>query len=892
MKRGYLCLLFFFACVWWRGEGVAGNIPGLSSTCQVEEWTLEKKETDQAIFRRADTRLRLMPLTEGAVRVVRSRGIAHELPELVYLPVKAPAYTLKKEDGGYILTLKNVRVKVSVSDGRISFLSSDGKVILGEEGGQIQASSVQGEQTYVSTQTFHSPSDEYLYGLGQFQDGYLNVRGLTRRLTQVNTQIAIPFVMSNKGYGLLWNNYGLTDFNPASTVIALQKTGVSGDKVTVNVTSTEGGKEEVRESNVFAGSLKVESDGQYALMLDVGSSMARRHNLEIDGRTVVDLNNLWLPPTVSVLVDLKAGTHRLKAELTKEDTPKLYFRKVDQTTTFRSPVSNGIDYTFFAGTADEVITSYRAVTGEVPMLPAWALGYIHCRERFHSQKELLETASRFRREKLPVDLMVQDWQYWGKYGWNAMRFDEADYPSPREMVDSLHRMDMRLMLSVWSKVDQNSVLGKKMAEKAYYIPGTPWIDFFNPEAASFYWQNFRDSLVLPIGIDAWWLDATEPENDDLVGRRVNHSSYPGEVFRNVYPLVVNKTVYEGLRSLSANGEKQGSFSPRTVLLTRSGFPGIQRYGVATWSGDVGNDWDTFRRQIVAGLGISVCGLPWWTYDAGGFFRPGDAQYTDVHFHERFSRWLQTSVFLPLMRVHGYMTNTEFWNYGDKVTEMARKSLALRYRLLPYIYSESAWVSLEDGTMLRPLVMDFPLDTLALSLKYQYMFGRSLLVSPIVEEGPAIWKTYLPAVQGGWYDFYDNRHLSSGWVQTSVSPDYIPVFVKSGTILPLASGYADEADTALQSEWEIRVYTGTDGTYQLYEDNGTDCEYEKGACSCIRLTWNEKDATLVIGKRKGTFAGMKPVRKLKIVKVASSSNGAIEVAEKSVVYKGEELEVAF
>lgn len=892
MKRGYLCLLFFFACIWWGGKSVAGNIPGPSSTCQVEEWTLEEREADQITFRRADTRLRLMPLTESTVRVVRSRGTAHELPELVYLPVKTPAYTLKKEEGGYILSLKGVKVKVSVSDGRISFLSSDGKLILGEDGSQIQSSSVQGEKTYVSTQTFHSPFDEYLYGLGQFQDGYLNVRGLTRRLTQVNTQIAIPFVMSNKGYGLLWNNYGLTDFNPASSVIVLQKTGVSGDKVTVNVTSTEGGKEEVRESNVFIGNLKVESDGQYALMLDVGNTMARRHNLEIDGRTVVDLNNLWLPPTVSVLVDLKAGEHCLKAELTKEDTPKLYFRKVDQTTTFRSPVSNGIDYTFFAGTADEVITSYRKVTGEVPMLPAWALGYIHCRERFHSQKELLETASRFRNEKLPVDLMVQDWQYWGKYGWNAMRFDEANYPSPREMVDSLHRMDMRLMLSVWSKVDQNSVLGKRMAEKAYYIPGTPWIDFFNPEAASFYWQNFRDSLVLPIGIDAWWLDATEPENDDLVGRRVNHSSYPGEVFRNVYPLVVNKTVYEGLRSLSAHGEKQGSFSPRTVLLTRSEFPGIQRYGVATWSGDVGNDWDTFRRQIVAGLGISVCGLPWWTYDAGGFFRPGDAQYTDVHFHERFSRWLQTSVFLPLMRVHGYMTNTEFWNYGDKVTEMARKSLALRYHLLPYIYSEAAWVSLEDGTMLRPLVMDFPQDALALSLKYQYMFGRSLLVSPIVEEGPTTWKTYLPFVQGGWYDFYDNRHLSSGWVQTSVSPDYIPVFVKSGTILPLASGYADEAKMALQSEWEIRVYTGTDGTYQLYEDNGTDCEYEKGACSCIRLTWNEKDATLVIGKRKGTFVGMKPVRKLKIVKVASSFNGAVEVVEKSVVYKGEELKVTF
>ena len=543
MNRVNLFLLSVFTCVGWRGECLAGNDPGLSSTNELQEWTLEKQETEQVTFRLADTLLKLRPLTNNAVRVIRSMGIAHEVPELVYLPKKVPDYVLKKEKDSYILSLKNLNVRFSVSDGRISFLSSGGKEIVGEEASLIESSSVQGEKTYVSTQTFHSPFDECLYGLGQFQDGYLNVRGLTRRLTQVNTQIAIPFVMSNKGYGLLWNNYGLTDFNPASSVVALQKTGLGGNKVTVNVTSTEGGKEEVRESNVFVGKLKVESDGQYALMLDVGSLMARRHNLAIDGHTVVDMNNLWLPPTVSILVDLKAGEHNLRAELTKEDAPKVYFRKVDETTTFRSPVSNGIDYTFFAGTADEVIASYREATGEVPMLPAWALGYIHCRERFHSQKEILETASEFRRKKLPVDLMVQDWQYWGKYGWNAMRFDEIDYPAPREMTDSLHRMGMRLMLSVWSKVDQNSVLGKRLADKSYYIPGTPWVDFFNPEAASFYWKNFRDSLVLPIGIDAWWLDATEPENDDLVGRRVNHSTFPGEVFRNVYPLVVNKTIY-------------------------------------------------------------------------------------------------------------------------------------------------------------------------------------------------------------------------------------------------------------------------------------------------------------------------------------------------------------
>lgn len=398
MNRVNLFLLSVFTCVGWRGECLAGNDPGLSSTNELQEWTLEKQETEQVTFRLADTLLKLRPLTNNAVRVIRSMGIAHEVPELVYLPKKVPDYVLKKEKDGYILSLKNLNVRFSVSDGRISFFSSGGKEIVGEEASLIESSSVQGEKTYVSTQTFHSPFDECLYGLGQFQDGYLNVRGLTRRLTQVNTQIAIPFVMSNKGYGLLWNNYGLTDFNPASSVVALQKTGLGGNKVTVNVTSTEGGKEEVRESNVFVGKLKVESDGQYALMLDVGSVMARRHNLAIDGHTVVDMNNLWLPPTVSILVDLKAGEHNLRAELTKEDAPKVYFRKVDETTTFRSPVSNGIDYTFFAGTADEVIASYREATGEVPMLPAWALGYIHCRERFHSQKEILETASEFRRK--------------------------------------------------------------------------------------------------------------------------------------------------------------------------------------------------------------------------------------------------------------------------------------------------------------------------------------------------------------------------------------------------------------------------------------------------------------------------------------------------------------
>lgn len=225
-------------------------------------------------------------------------------------------------------------------------------------------------------------------------------------------------------------------------------------------------------------------------------------------------------------------------------------------------------------------------------------------------------------------------------------------------------------------------------------------------------MNFSRNLLKPYGIDAWWQDATEPENDDLLGRKVMNGTVPGEVFRNVYPLLVNRTVYQGCR--------KDDPSRRTMILTRSGFPGIQRYGAAVWSGDVGHDWETFRRQIVGGLSMMASGIPWWTYDAGGFFRPQD-QYTDKKYHERFLRWLQTATFLPLMRVHGYQTNTEFWNYGEQVTRIARKSLELRYRLFPYIYSESARVSLEASTLMRPMIMDYGTDSLALVQKYEFMF---------------------------------------------------------------------------------------------------------------------------------------------------------------------------
>ena len=651
-----------------------------------------------------------------------------------------------------------ISVNVDARQQRLTVKNKQGRVVFTALRHQLQA----GEATLA----FVSPEDEFLYGLGQFQDGYSNVRGLSRRLTQVNTQISIPMLLSNKGYGILWNNYGLTEFNPCDLSVALERREGQGASEVVNVTTTEGNRREVRQRNLYEATIDVAEAGDYALLLDVGQKMARRHNLLIDGKTAIEIQNTWLPPTASAIVHLTAGKHQLTAELSRGDKPVVYYKKVNNETVFRSPIANAVDYTVFVGTPDEVIASYRYLTGECPPMPTWALGYIHCRERFHSSDEILQTAKHFRKEEMPISVIVQDWQYWGKYGWNSMQFDEQYYPDPKALTDSLHKMDIRLMVSVWSKIDKNSIVGRQMLQDNYYIPETDWIDFFNPEAAAAYWKNFNERLV-PLGIDAWWQDATEPENDDLVGRRVNNGRWPGELVRNVYPLLVNKTVYEGL--VKAGKEP--------MILTRCGFPGIQRYGSALWSGDVGNDWETFRRQITAGLGVQAAGIPWWTYDAGGFFRPGD-QYNNQDYIDRMLRWIQTSVYLPLMRVHGYMSNTEPWNYGEEAQRLFKLSLEERETLRPYIEKCADRVAKEGYTLMRPLVFDFADDPVALQQKYEYMFGPSLLVSPITEPGVMEWKTYLPKSEGGWEEIHTAEHFEGGQtVTTKVFKEFIPVFVR-------------------------------------------------------------------------------------------------------------------
>lgn len=831
--------------------------------------------------------LQIYPLTQNAVRVRYAEQEKAAGPELVFTEaVAVPRFKCVERKDAVEIGLAKMTVTVDKRSGRLTYKDTRGREMVREGAGtrMLRKSAVQGEPCYVAQQGFEAAGDEFLYGTGQFQDGYLNIKGLSRRLTQVNTQISIPFIISNKGYGVLWHNYGLTEYNPCDQKIELKAAGVEQNGETVNVTSTEGTKKETRRGGEFEGTVQVDADGRYALLLDVGQTMARSWVLSIDGKKIIDFKNYWLPPTTSSIVTLTKGTHRVTVNGNEHDKPVVMYRKVTGATVFRSPVADGVDYVMFAGNADEIIDAYRTLSGKAPMMPLWSLGYIHCRERFTSQEQLLSNAKEFRTRHLPMDLIVQDWQYWGKYGWNAMKFDETNYPDPAGMVDSLHQMGARLMVSVWSRVDPKSDVGKEFAAKGYYIPNTQWIDFLNPKAADFYWEKFSQNLLKPYHIDAWWQDATEPENDDLAGRKINNQTTAGERYRNVYPLFVTRTVYEGSRR-DAPGK-------RVFILTRSAFSGEQRYASAVWTGDVGNDWETMRRQLTAGLNYTVTGMPWWTFDAGGFFRPGGGQYTDAAYRERLLRWFQMATFCPLQRIHGYQSDTEFWRYGTEVEQEAAKYLNLRYRLMPYIYTQAAEITLKSGTLMRPLVMDFANDNEALTQKYEYMFGPAFLVAPVLEGGVKSWDVYLPKSKAGWYNFWTGERFDGGRsVRTEAPLSTIPLYVRAGSIVPM--GAAAECTEQLHRDTlEIRIYRGADGTFELYEDEGNNYNYEQGRYAIIPFHWNESGKTLTIESRKGAFDGMLKERYFHIVGVGTSEGKGMETAKggQIIKYTGEKIAI--
>ena len=852
--------------------------------CQGQVFKSYKQTMESISINLSDGILGIYPIADNAVRIKFYKETEGNLPELVFTSsIPTPGFQVSDSPSKLEIKVKNITVLLDKQSGNLSYADNSGKIFLSEKTGtrKLSPGSVKDEPCFAAEQSFESPADEFIFGLGQFQDGHYNLRGISRRLTQVNSQIAIPFIYSSKGYGLLWHQYGLTDFNPADNFVTLEKKEqLDGNSQTADVTTTAGTQRRSQNQSFYAGKFNVPKDGEYSIFLDLGE-MGNRHYVVIDGKPCLDQSNMWLPPTAGFLVELKAGEHHLQIVCKSDNSPKLSWKLKDDLTSFRSPNAKMLDYVVFYGpSADDVIASYRNLSGKAPMFPKWAYGFWQCRERYTSGTNLVETVREFRKRNLPMDVIVQDWQYWGNRGWGVPQFDEKNYPNPAGFIKEIHDLNAHFNISIWSNPDKNSEIGKEYVSKNRFIGNSKWLDYFNPETRKEYWNTLKVNMF-DFGVDSWWMDAVEPENDALKGEKTFMGV--GEFYRLTYPLMVSQSVYEGQRKTTSD--------KRVCILTRSAFLGQQRYGVINWSGDIGGNWDTFKRQIVAGLNFTITGLPYWTTDIGGFFRPGRSQYTDEKFHELLTRWYQWGTFNPIFRIHGYQTETEPWKYGQTVEDNMRKMLNLRYRLLPYIYSEAWQVTNNGSTIMRPLVMDFNGDTDAVKQPYEYMFGKSILVAPIIEPGAKQWDVYLPK-SAVWYDFWTGKQFNGGQtIKTAAPLDKIPLFIKAGSIIPMGK-FIQYAEQKPPDTLEIRVYKGADGRFELYEDEGDNYNYEKGNYTLIPFKWDEKRQTLTIGKKLGNYPGNLTKRILNVVFVNESEGLGITSGEatKEVVYIGKETKI--
>lgn len=598
------------------------------------------------------------------------------------------------------------------------------------------------------------------------------------------------------------------------------------------------------------------------------------------------------------------------------------FTDSQEETSFSSEVGDCIDYYFmYGGNADGVIAEMRDLTGQAPMFPLWTFGYWQSKERYKSQDETVGVVEKYRELGVPLDGIIQDWQYWGgNYLWNSMEFLNPEFPDGQKFVDDIHKLNAHMIISIWSSFGPQTKQFREMEPKGMLLDMGTWpqsgltswppnreypsgvkpYDPFNPEARDIYWKYLNKGLF-SLGVDGWWMDSTEPDHLDFKPEDMDNLTYLGSFrkVRNAYPLMTVGGVYEHQRAVTS--EK------RVFILTRSAFAGQQRYGANTWSGDVVASWDALRAQIAGGLNFSLCGIPYYNSDIGGFFLWNfGKKLDDPEYRELYVRWLQFGTFSPMMRSHGTDAPREIYQFGEKgdeVYDAIEKYINLRYRLLPYIYSVSWDVTANQGSMIRALVMDFASDKKALDINDEYMFGKSILVCPVTEaqysnnlkeefNPEKSIKLYLP--EGAtWIDFWTGESLEGGQSINSKTPiDIMPLYVKAGSILPMGP----QVQYATEKKWddlEIRIYEGANGTFTLYEDEGDNYNYEDGAYTTITFTWNDTKRTLTIGNREGSFPGMLTDRKFNIVLVSENKLIGQETSplpDKVITYNGKKIEV--
>jgi alpha-D-xyloside xylohydrolase len=674
-----------------------------------------------------------------------------------------------------------------------------------------------------------------------------------------------------------------------------------------------------RSTVTWTGDIEPEESGLYYFKL----YYAGYTKLYLNGELVVPerWRTAWNPNTYKFSRNLEKGRkYSVKLEW-KPDGGVSYIglkalspRSVKEqgSLSLTSEMGNQIDYYFIRGSdMDDVISGYRTLTGKATIMPKWALGYWQSRERYKSQKELLDVVKEYRKRKIPLDNIVLDWSYWPVDSWGSHEFDPKFFPDPSGMVDSVHKLNSRIMISVWPKFYYTTEHFKEfdsrgwMYRQAITDSVRDWIgkgyigsfyDAYSQGARDLFWEQIREHLFTK-GFDAWWMDASEPDilsNASIEYRKKLSTPTalgPSAKYFNTYALVNAMAIYNGQRSAEPNR--------RVFLLTRSGFAGLQRYSTATWSGDIGTRWEDMKAQIPAGLNFALSGIPYWTFDIGGFCvenrytRAQEGSEDLNEWRELNTRWFQFGSFCPLFRSHGQYPYREIFNISPAGSP-AFKSMVyydkLRYSLMPYLYSLAGLTCFNDYTIMRAMVMDFGSDKTVKNIGDQYMFGPSLMVAPVYKYKARSREVYFPS-SCGWYDFYTGIYILGGHkLQVDAPFEQIPLFVREGSIIPFGPEiqFTDEkpADPVT-----LYVYTGRNCAFTLYEDEGTNYNYEKGECSTIKFSYDESSGELTFGERKGEFKGMLKERVFNIVWITRDNHIVFDpeiVPHDSATYNGEKI----
>ena len=901
--------------------------------------------------------VKLEVIADNIIRVIAAPG-KEIIPaqSLVAVYTKKPDLTWRVVPAKDKLSLKTktLTAVIDLRTGAVSFWDAKGKKILNEKpnrGRRFQSAVYDGQRFYNLTQTFQSTSDDAWYGLGQHQDGVMNYRGQQVTFFQNNTEVAIPFLVSKKNYGILWDNYSLTkagDVRSLHQLSSLQlfskrdeqgwlTASYANNKLKPGEIVTE--RAEACINMEFLGDSKIQlpkeftpEKGMVTWEGGLASCLTGLHQFRftfggslkvwLDGKLVLEhWRKAWNPAPALIPINLKAGNKvGIRIEWVPEGAESYISLKWQEPLneeqlnnfSFSSEAGQKIDYYFIHGNnIDDVISGYRSLTGKAPIVPKWALGFWQSRERYKTQDEILSTVAEFRKRKIPIDNIVLDWSYWKEAEWGSQDFDETRFPSPDSMINVLHKKyNTQIMISVWPKFYEGIPTYNEFDKKGWLYKRNiadrqrDWIgrgyvstfyDAFNENARKGFWDLINKKIYSK-GFDAWWMDASEPDilsNVDPEKRKQQMSPTAlgsAAEYLNAYPLQNAKGIYEGQRSTDPD--------KRVFLLTRSGFAGSQRYAASIWSGDIGSTWHDMKTQIAAGVNFSMSGLPYWTMDIGGFVVPEKFEKPNEESLEEWrelnARWYQFGAFVPLFRSHGQFPYREIFNIAPE-THPAYQSFLyynkLRYRLLPYIYSLAGAAYHDNYTIMRGLAMDFAKDTATLNIDDQYLFGPSLLINPVCAYKKISREVYLPKGEG-WYDLYSGKFYAGRQTINADAPyERIPLFVKAGSVIPFGPElqYTSEKppDTIT-----LNIYTGADVSFNLYEDEGTNYNYEKGAFSIIPIKYYEATKTITIGDRTGSFAGMltKRVFQINVITPAKPKRLDFDTGDKQIIYTGKKITI--